>query len=254
MNHHITNLEKSPEFQPAAEAMRKATWPAFLLHSDDHRWDLLLEWFTRYQLLLISGNDLMGVVHAAPMFWNETIHGLPGSIGEVMISAVGCRGINRPCNALAVLASVTPARHRENGVGKAMLSAAMASAAEHDLRSVIVPVRPAFKTRHPLTPFDEYVSWRRTDGSPFDPWLRAHWKMGGSMMKTAPKAVSVNGSVADWENWTDRPFDESGEYVVDGALQPVLIDRGRDYGRYEDPNVWVRHDAGVWNRHKEIDA
>ena len=36
-------------------------------------------------------------------------------------------------------------------------------------------------------------------------------------------------------------FPESGEYVIPGALQPVLIDRNRDAGRYEDPNVWMRH-------------
>jgi hypothetical protein len=35
-------------------------------------------------------------------------------------------------------------------------------------------------------------------------------------------------------------FPESGLYVVPGALQPVAIDRERDEGRYEDPNVWMR--------------
>jgi hypothetical protein len=28
---------------------------------------------------------------------------------------------------------------------------------------------------------------------------------------------------------------------VPGALQPVVIDRELDEGRYEDPNVWMRH-------------
>jgi hypothetical protein len=36
-------------------------------------------------------------------------------------------------------------------------------------------------------------------------------------------------------------FPESGPYVVPSALQPVQIDRERDEGRYEDPNVWMRH-------------
>jgi hypothetical protein len=36
-------------------------------------------------------------------------------------------------------------------------------------------------------------------------------------------------------------FPESGPYVVPGALQPVLMDLERDEGRYEDPNVWMRH-------------
>jgi hypothetical protein len=36
-------------------------------------------------------------------------------------------------------------------------------------------------------------------------------------------------------------FPESGNYVVPGALQPVEIDRERDEGVYEDPNVWMNH-------------
>jgi hypothetical protein len=36
-------------------------------------------------------------------------------------------------------------------------------------------------------------------------------------------------------------FPESGEYVVEGALVPVRIDRASDRGRYVEPNVWMRH-------------
>ena len=33
----------------------------------------------------------------------------------------------------------------------------------------------------------------------------------------------------------------SGEYTVEGALQPVVIDHTNDIGRYEDPNLWMLH-------------
>ena len=36
-------------------------------------------------------------------------------------------------------------------------------------------------------------------------------------------------------------FPDSGEYVVEGALVPVEIDRDADVGRYVEPNVWMRH-------------
>jgi hypothetical protein len=39
-------------------------------------------------------------------------------------------------------------------------------------------------------------------------------------------------------------FSESGPYVVPGALQPVRMDVDRNEGRYEDPNVWMRHPVG----------
>jgi hypothetical protein len=40
-------------------------------------------------------------------------------------------------------------------------------------------------------------------------------------------------------------FPESGPYVVPGALQPVQMDLERNEGRYEDPNVWMRHPVMV---------
>jgi len=36
-------------------------------------------------------------------------------------------------------------------------------------------------------------------------------------------------------------FPSSGEYEVDGALQPVIIDHTYNVGRYEDPNLWMLH-------------
>jgi hypothetical protein len=36
-------------------------------------------------------------------------------------------------------------------------------------------------------------------------------------------------------------FPESGQYVVEGALVPVEIDRERDRGLYVEPNVWMLH-------------
>ncbi len=56
-----------------------------------------------------------------------------------------------------------------------------------------------------------------------------------------PEALTVVGTVAEWEAWTGMAFPESGRYVVPGALQPVAIDRERDLGRYDDPNIWMRH-------------
>jgi hypothetical protein len=36
-------------------------------------------------------------------------------------------------------------------------------------------------------------------------------------------------------------FPESGEYVVEGALVPVEIDREHDRGLYVEPNIWMLH-------------
>jgi hypothetical protein len=63
-------------------------------------------------------------------------------------------------------------------------------------------------------------------------------------VKVAPHSMRVPGSVGEWEEWTEMTFPETGAYVVPGALVPVEIDRERDEGLYEEPNVWMVHPAG----------
>ncbi|OLD96560.1 MAG: hypothetical protein AUG80_14255 [Candidatus Rokubacteria bacterium 13_1_20CM_4_68_9] len=102
-------------------------------------------------------------------------------------------------------------------------------------------VRPTLKARYPLAPMERYVTWTTDDGEPFDPWMRVHARLGAEMVRVAPCTLVIAGPIARWEEWTEMAFPESGPYVVPGALQPVLIDRARDEGRYEDPNVWMLH-------------
>ena len=85
------------------------------------------------------------------------------------------------------------------------------------------------------------MRWQQDDGAPFDPWLRAHWRSGGEILKVAYPSMQVEGSVDQWEEWTGMKFPESGDYIVQGALVPVQIDRERSIGRYIEPNIWVHH-------------
>lgn len=128
-----------------------------------------------------------------------------------------------------------------------------ALAAEHGLRDLIVPVRPSQKARYPLIPIERYMTWRRPDGSPFDPWLRTHWRVGAECLRAEPSSMIVTGTVAEWESWTQMRFPESGAYVVPGALAPVTIDCEQDQGRYVEPNIWMRHrlEAGSARQQEE---
>jgi hypothetical protein len=53
----------------------------------------------------------------------------------------------------------------------------------------------------------------------------------------------IPGTVAQWEEWTEMAFPESGEYVIPGALVPITIDCEADHGEYVEPNVWCVHDC-----------
>jgi GNAT superfamily N-acetyltransferase len=162
-------------------------------------------------------------------------------MADLMNRAVEDRRGGREPNALSALAAIVSPDHRRRGLSTEVLRAMRSLVRENGLASFVAPVRPTLKAAYPLTPFVRYVEWRREDGSPFDPWLRVHRRLGAEPLKLMPEALAVVGTIAEWEAWTGIAFPESGQYVVPGALQPVVIDRERDIGRYDDPNIWMRH-------------
>jgi len=107
---------------------------------------------------------------------------------------------------------------------------------------LIAPVRPNAKDRYPLTPMDRYVEWVTDEGLPFDPWLRVHARQGARIVKVCHRAMTIAGSIAQWEQWTGMRFPESGPYIIPGALNPVDFDVEADTGVYVEPNVWMVHE------------
>lgn len=98
------------------------------------------------------------------------------------------------------------------------------------------------QARYPLIPIDTSMTWRRADGTHFDPWLRIHERVGGEILAAAPRSMVMEAPVAEWEEWTDMLFPADGEYVFPGAPAPLVVTAG--VGRHVEPNVWVRHSAG----------
>jgi hypothetical protein len=99
------------------------------------------------------------------------------------------------------------------------------AAAAAGLRELIAPVRPTLKARYPLIPIERYVEWRRDDGSHFDPWIRLHERVGGTVIGPCPRSMVMQAPTADWEEWTGLEFPEDGEYVFRGALATLVVDR-----------------------------
>ncbi len=151
-------------------------------------------------------------------------------------AVAGSRDSRHP-NALSALAAIVAPRHHPRGLSAEILRAMRSLALETGLGSLVAPVRPTY----PLTPFGRYVGWRREDGSPFDPWLRVHHRLGAEPIKLMPRSLTVSGTVAEWEEWAGMAFPESGECVVPGALEPIRVDREQDLGLYDEPNIWMRH-------------
>jgi GNAT superfamily N-acetyltransferase len=237
-------LAERPEREDEFEHFAEVGWPRFLRQLDalgsGGFWPSLFTAFARYQVLLFDGDKVVGVGHAVPIAWDGTAAGLPESMAGILANATETATAGRRPTALSTLAVIT-AGHQGRGLAAGLLQAMQALVREHGLATLLAPVRPTQKARYPLAPMERYVHWTRPDGTPFDPWIRTHWRLGAEIARVAPRALVIEGTVAQWEDWTEMGFPDSGPYVVPGALQPVLIDRERDQGSYEDPSVWMVH-------------
>lgn len=220
-------------------------WPPYLMENQvvGEHWGVLYEHFARFQFCFLTP-DGVGVAcgNSIPIPWDGTLEDLPGDIGEILIRADEARRNGVAPNTLCALAAIIDHTRQGVGLSREILETMGDLGREAGFGALIAPVRPNRKSHYPLIPMERYARWTRDDGSPFDPWLRVHWRLGAQILRVAPRALVIEGTVAEWENWTGMEFPESGSYVVPGGLTPVEIDRKWDRGVYEDPNVWMRHD------------
>jgi GNAT superfamily N-acetyltransferase len=220
------------------ETLSRRTFPTFMHHnqSGTRYWRRLYDEHPDYQLALVDGGALVAELHSVPVPWDGSLEDLPPGWDDAFVRAFES---GREPDVLCALAiSVLPERQGERLSGR-MLKAMREAAAAHGLQELIAPVRPTHKERYPLIEIERYIEWRRPDGSHFDPWIRLHERVGGSILAAAPESMAIEAPVGDWEEWTGLELPEDGDYVVPGMLAPLLVRDG--VGRHVEPNVWMRH-------------
>lgn len=241
---NIMSLAERPGLDDDFWPQKQRVWKEFMFHDryGNAYWDYLGELFPEWQLYLLDDTGApVAVAQTMPCVWNGTMRGLPVGWAEGLVEGVEAHRRGETANTLMALEISIAPDHAGQGVSYTMLRAVRQRAEAAGLQAIIVAVRPSLKPHYPITPMERYCRWQREDGLPFDPWLRAHVRVGGEILKMAHPSMVIEGTVAEWERWAGMRFPESGEYVVDGALVPVQIDREMDIGRYVEPNVWVHH-------------
>ncbi len=220
------------------DTLSARTFPEFMHHnqSGTRFWRRLYAEHPDFQLALVDGGELVAELHSVPTPWDGSDDDFPSGWDEAFVRAF--ESDRRPDVLCALAISVLPERQGSQLSG-VMLNAMRDAAASARLRELIAPVRPTQKSSYPLTPIERYAEWRRGDGSHFDPWIRIHERLGGRIVRPAPRSMVIEAPASDWEAWTGMPFPDDGTYVFPGALAPLDVRDGM--GIHVEPNVWLAH-------------
>ena len=240
----VTHAER-PDLEDQAQGEDfLSQWPTFMFHDPvaDEHYPIMYERCPEFQFYIIDdAGSLLANGNSIPLAWDGSLKDLPAGWDEALVrGSVGVQDGTAP-TALCALQATVSSRCDGRGLGSSLVNAMKLLAQAAGLESLIAPVRPSLKAEYPLIPIDDYVTWRREDGLFFDPWLRVHERLGASVLAIAPESMEIPGSRTDWEAWTGLNLSTSGEYVVDGALAPVVFDADADLGVYIEPNVWMLH-------------
>ncbi len=199
------------------EAISLRTFPEYMHHNSSGAlyWDRLYEDHPDFQLALLDGDELVAELHSVPTPWDGTLEDLP--LGWDAAFARAFESEREPNVLCALAISIQPERQGQR-LSSTMLNAMRDSARSAGLRELIAPVRPTRKADYPLIPIERYTEWRRKDGRHFDPWIRIHEYVGGTILAPAPESMLIVAPIADWEEWTGMRFPGDGVHIVPGML------------------------------------
>jgi hypothetical protein len=241
----IVTLEQRPDLAPAIPDVLASRWPTFLLAGrpgHDVNMFALLAAAPQHQVLLLDTDDaVLGVGLSVPLDWDRTVDGLPAGWDGAVSCAARLIDAGGAANAVSALSITLRPAAGGRAIAARMVTALKAAAAGVGIDALIAPVRPVLKSQYPLAPMAQYLTWRTPDDQVFDPWLRLHLRLGGVQVGVAYPSVTIKGTVAEWQEWTDLSLPAAGEYVIAGGLVPLTVDRRADLATYREPNVWFVH-------------
>jgi len=207
-------------------------------------WGRLYTEFPEFQFALkdIDSGSIFSAGNCIPIYYDRALDELPETGWDWAIEkGFSDRENGKKPNLLCALSITIHPTYIGQGYSVPMIRAMSTIGMDHQLTSLIAPVRPNHKHKYPLISIDNYIHWKNSDGLPYDPWLRVHQRLGAVLKGPCHRAMTIRGSINEWRKWTSLIFPESGEYIIPGALNPVSINVEKDVGEYIEPNVWMVH-------------
>lgn len=248
----LRTVAEDPSLGDRLEGLVQAVWPRYITESPTPPADYnaKTDWFGIYKrwphlqfgLFDPRSGELAAAGNMLAFAWDEPADRLPerGWTWVMQTAQQEHEAGMTPVTASGLSVTVAPA-WRGQHVSRFALEAMAHLARRHTLRRLIVPVRPAWKARYPITPMAKFARWVNDEGLPFDPWLRTHVRLGARMISVCNRSAIYSGSVAQWEDWGGLPLPASGDYVISNLLSLLHVDRDADLGITIEANVWMEH-------------
>ena len=238
---HVVTADTVEDFLDKADEISIPAWPEFMLHDpvSSQYWRRMNVEHAGFQFALVENDSKrwLAVGNSIPVNYDGAFAALPDEGWDWALA----NGIeNNTHNMVSAIAIAVRSENQGQGLSSLMVRIMRTIAANHGYPYLIAPVRPNRKHTYPQMNMEEYVGLRQ-NGLPIDPWLRVHEKLGAEMIRICPRAMTIPGSIRDWQTWTGMTFPASGNYDSPGALVPVNIDLEKDRGVYVEPNVWMIH-------------
>ena len=200
------------------------------------------DYFPQLDMILMSEDGQPAATGwGVPIEWTDDVADLPPSFADILRVAVQAHESGTDTNAFVICGGVVHPELKGTGTATELVRALVETGQDHGMTRVLAPLRPTRKHLYPLISIEEYASWVRDDGLPFDPWLRLHMRAGGRVIALAPAAQAMTGSVQEWEQWARMSLPATGQYVIPDGMSVLHIDTAADVGTYTEPNIWVRH-------------
>jgi len=239
----IVNFKDRSDLRASIIDLDTALWPKFYhVPLENTAIDLMFNDWSEYQVAAFDEEGkLMGVGLVIPISWDGNNDTLPLGWYAAAQQGIDDWTTRKACTALTAYAIMVDKTFRRRGISNIILQAVLNMARSHGFHSLMVCARPVLKTKYPLIPIEQYAHWTTAKGELFDPWLRVHSRAGANLVRVSPSSVTFRGTISQWQEWTNMEFPASGQYIVEGALAPIIIDHERDLGVYDEPNVWMVH-------------
>lgn len=240
-------LSQRPEWKEKFLQVIQNGWRRFWVEDPIAKplWNPLLEHFTSFHFALVEDQTerIMAVGLTVPMAWNgENEELLSHGWHWVLQQSLDDWKQGRTGKTLSAINAVVSSEFRGQNLAEKVVLEMKKIAAEHGFSRFIAPLRPSQKERYPLMPVEQYQNWKRSDGLPFDSWLRVQVRFGAKIIGASPRSIVIQAPLEAWSQWTELEIPFSGKYIIPGAAVPLDADVEKGIGTLVSPSIWIVHD------------